>query len=253
MKTPAATTPATTAPVVPDHAPTPTIRYSLPPLETLAALAATIAIPKEEPEVTARRACDLWQACAEAIELLEPHYKLRRDAIAAAAAFREETKDFLTNFEPGQAVLLPDFLRACQPNAKPEDRMARWRAFLTERLPVDFLMRGIPAKTPAEIQDAVDHEITKFRTVGIPFEKLIILWSNFADFLAISGRETRRKRAEKAALAKVGTGRKQQIQQTGKKSLGGSPRASKLPQAESTRPQAETGKPQAKKIPRQAR
>jgi hypothetical protein len=177
------------------------LKYSLPPLETLAALAATMASPSERPSDTARRATDLWQACAEQLEYLEPHYKTRRDALEAAADCRAEAKQFLANFPPGQAVPLESFLKACEPDspgAKSNDRLTRWGEFVREAIAQENHIPGGKQRTPQQIEVEANREIALYLNDGMPYKMILHHWEQYVPFLA------RRKSKIRSAIGAKG-------------------------------------------------
>jgi hypothetical protein len=173
-----------------------------PTLETLAQLAAVMASLTEKPASTARRAFQLWQACGEEIARMGPHIETLSRAIEAAAAGRAENRTFVAGFKPGESVPLDDFLKACMPNSKPGDRMAKWRAYTAHGLAADDRRQGLPAKSPAALAEAVGDALRGERENGIPANNLTDYRYCFMLYLASDRAQQNTERGIKAAMAK---------------------------------------------------
>lgn len=174
-----------TAPEKSDPAPTTLNRYSLPPHETLATLAAMLASPTERPEVTAGRALDLWQSCADVLERTAPHYQFRREIVENVRAVKKAQKAFLSGFDEGKPVPLITFLKACEPNAplaKDDDRLARWRRYVKAAFEAENLIPGWIRRTPEELERTIDDEIRRSRREGIPYDQLAHHWGQYTEF-----------------------------------------------------------------------
>ena len=170
----------------------------------LANLAAVMASPSEDPDVTARRAMKLWEACEQ-----ELHRAKSREEKSQADGNREfdEFQDdcqFLHSvklgkcvnfesfnpnldypiFEPGERVTLETLLKIVMPPSKIEDRMAKWRAF--RRLNVIQMdgIQGLSERSESQLLDAVDSMMKRDDEEGFPCSiSLLAIWKNFTTFL----------------------------------------------------------------------
>ncbi len=152
----------------------------------LAAIAATMATQAENPNNTARRALQLWQACGAELERTAPALAKREQAVSAAAVSREETRQWLSQFTPGEPVPLDVFLRAVMPRSKPED-LAKWWRDYTAHFNSD---------------KEVDRLMKRDREQGIAPDELVPCRESFLCFIAMGRAEKNRAKGRKGVAAK---------------------------------------------------
>jgi hypothetical protein len=168
----------------------------------LTTIAATMANLAENPTDTARRALQLWQACGDELERAAPALAKREQATAVWTAATQETRQWLSQFTPGEAVPLEVFLRAVMPQSKTEDRLKKWRDYLRSSVAFHDREQGGKPRTAAALESEVARLVKRDREHGIAHDKLAMSRESFENFLARDTAEKNRERGKKAAAAK---------------------------------------------------
>ncbi len=167
----------------------------------LATLAAVMAQPGEDPEDTACRAMDLWEACdrlsfrakeaekeeQEMGERMCPDYEaeciflhgLKLGKRVDRSIFKQDERVEPPSFEPGERITLKTFLEASKPNlqSKDEDMQAWWTAFL-ERQKTGCNSRRFLYDEFTELQIPTDSKEMGNITLWTVF------WQDFRSFIA---------------------------------------------------------------------
>lgn len=185
------------------------IALELPTVATLASIAAAIATPTEDPEVTAGRAGRLWMACrGQYFDLLRKiRSELEIGEMGEAAI--EERYEFLSRCglsrkdseiamrDDNTRVPLEGFLKACKPNPGTKDdyMFAKWRAFRERPL-------KRPRMSPSDVLDAMEAQMRRDREDGLPLRDLWHWWSEFTMFLFYDRKAKRSEKSKKGGRPK---------------------------------------------------
>ena len=214
VKVPARTswrTPPTQAPAATPSTPP----SQLPTLEALVGLAAAMATPTEKPAATARRAMELFVACEH--ELVEMKKSVaKRDAErkhlcevaeyeqAFLSNFKEGSCVWYDSFKPGERVSVDDFLKACMPRSKEEDRMGKWRSFLALQLSRNGGLNGLPQLNKSESAEWAPKLVKKFQIDGLLMDlRLAGVRDAFLEFLESDCKAMKADKAAKSTRAKI--------------------------------------------------
>ena len=172
---------------------------SMPTLQLLAHVAATIATKGEKSSEIARRAMDLIEACQS---------QLFRSVWEKARVLHTPNPfvDFMSKFRIAARVSLAELLEVMIPGSKDKTRLAKWRVFRASRLPPDDLIRDVSAMSQSERAKArnglLDQIIERDKNEGFPKTKeLFELSEKFAAFLERDRAAIVADRAQKSAMA----------------------------------------------------
>lgn len=179
---------------------------NLPTLETLATLAAAMATPTEDPEVTAARALAIWRACDRKLDDMECIEPLRD------AARKEETKFlarlglniFSVHSKNNDLVPLEKFLNACKPspNTKSEDMRKMWRSFREWEIRVETFSMGQSQLSQSELLDAVAVQMETDRKDGLRAGAVPGYWRAFRKFVRKERKANLSERGKKGGRPK---------------------------------------------------
>ena len=199
----------------------------IPTLETFTALAATMASPTEEPEVTVSRAIRLLRECREQyghlVREIETEGRLgnmydavqteRREFLTRCGLSRRDIEIALSDAKRGEEirVSLKKFLNGCKlrPDSKLDYMTAEWRAYREQQM-------KLPGMSQSNLLDAVNAVMRTDREDGLSISDLWMHHRMFTGFLVGD------RRAKRSEASKKG-GRP-------KKSLGVVKKARKMPQ-----------------------
>jgi len=141
----------------------------------LAALAAVMATPAEDPEITARRAMLLWDACGKEVAPLVQK-EARINELLSEPPSEDSINDylFIQNFMPSETVSLDSFLEACMPESKEDTRTTRWRAYRRFYVARADSSCGLPVKDDEALRDAVASMMKRDRDEGFPCSNALL-------------------------------------------------------------------------------
>jgi hypothetical protein len=156
------------------------------------------------PAERARAALALWKACGD---------ELSREARAQAmTADRESRESIITGWFAGRdEIPLVDLLREIMPQSKPEDRLAKYRAWMRQSIQYHERLTG------EDLDAATESGMERDRTRGIPYHNAAAIVALLERFIEKDRREKNTARGKKGAAAK--------------KILGATSPAQKTPQA----------------------
>jgi hypothetical protein len=204
-------------------------RLPLPPIEQLAALAASINTQRTA-QGKIDMAIEIWQLAQQRIE----HHS---NVTAQAARSAEKFNSRLEGREVHDGMLLPSFLKALFPSSKPEDSMKWYRDFIADSMPAWRITEGKPPLTEAEMKSAVAENIECGRGEGI----------RLAELLAIQFLKHRNAAAKKAQSERGKKGAKKKHLEQKKTTKNGTSKTSAAPSKKNTAPSKENTAPTNKK------
>jgi hypothetical protein len=167
-------------------------------------LATLAAMQSGTPRQRAQAALALWRACGEVMEQ-------QKEIDAVSKAGEAERADWLAVYADQDAIPMERLLREVMPHSKPEDRVAKYRAWIRHAIAYHDGLTG------DELDTAAQAAITRDRGSGIPLQNAAAIATSFSKFLDADRRAKNTERAKKGAAAK--------------KNLCGVSKPSKTPQA----------------------
>ena len=169
----------------------------------LTTIAATMANLAENPNDTARRALQLWQACGDELERAAPALAKREQAAAGWTAATQETRQWLSQFAAGEPVPLEAFLLSIPAaGTKPDTRIKKWRDYLRSSVAFWDGQQGCKPRTAAALDKEVDRLMKRVREHGSAHDKLAMSRECFENFLPRDTAEKNREKGIKGAAAK---------------------------------------------------
>ena len=166
----------------------------LPDLKELIAIAATIAQPKEDENITARRAIKLWQACSSVlgevsmyIDMDEEDEQERHQILSACGL--DSSQGFGTNSIP-KMIPLETFLKAIKPTGETESIREIWVEFweIETKSRMAYLADGNPPNT------SMQYKFPSTQNGDLFAASLVNYHQRFSRFLEIA---TRRRMSAK--------------------------------------------------------
>lgn len=176
----------------------------IPTLETLAALAASMAIPTEEPNLSVYRAIRLFMECREQYHILVRAIETEERLAKMCDAAQTESREFLakcglsqrdieialadTKQSEGIRVPLDRFLHGCKP--RPESKLdymkSEWRAYRGQQV-------KCPGMSQTDLLHSVDEAMRTDRENGL---SISAVWNHRTMFIAFLDRNRKAKRSE---------------------------------------------------------
>jgi hypothetical protein len=204
-------------------------RLPLPPIEQLAALAASV-----NTETTAQgkidMAIDIWQLAQQRID---QHNRVKEQA----KRFSEKFDSILEGRKITEGMPLDSFLKNLFPSSKPEDTMKWYRDFVRDSIPTWRMVESKPPLPESEMQNAVAEIIELGRREGIPL----------AQSLAFQFLKHRNAAAKKARSEKGKTGAQKKHLEQKKTTKNGTSKTNAAPSKSNRAPSRKNAAPTNKK------
>ena len=168
-------------------------RLPLPPIEQLAALAASVNTERTA-QAKIDMAIDIWQLAQQRIE--------RHSTVTEQAARTAEKFDsIMEGREVQDGMPLASFLKNLFPSSKPEDTMKWYRDYLRDNVKFCREQEGKPPLPESELQSTVVTMIERDRNEGVGSA----YWNaiGFRKHRTAAAKKTRSERGEKGAQKKL--------------------------------------------------